>query len=155
MSARPVTWDLARRGPPSFFVPLGSWHVKSPNLWLINCPYHLCSAGRRQRPARECFMKRMIGTRNLLLVLLLVAIPAASFAGLAFSITIAPPPLPVYVQPPCPGDGYLWTPGYWAWGPAGYYWVPGTWIAPPSVGVYWTPGYWGYNNGYYGWNTGY
>jgi hypothetical protein len=21
--------------------------------------------------------------------------------------------LPVYTQPPCPFDGYLWTPGYW------------------------------------------
>ena len=30
------------------------------------------------------------------------------------SITIAPPALPVYVQPPVPAPGYLWTPGYWA-----------------------------------------
>ena len=29
--------------------------------------------------------------------------------------TEAPPPLPDYDQPPCPEDGYLWTPGYWAW----------------------------------------
>ena len=27
-----------------------------------------------------------------------------------------PPPLPVYEQPPCPVEGYIWTPGYWAWG---------------------------------------
>ena len=33
--------------------------------------------------------------------------------------TEAPPPLPEYEQPPCPEDGYLWTPGYWHWGPAG------------------------------------
>jgi hypothetical protein len=25
-----------------------------------------------------------------------------------------PPALPEYSQPPCPGNGYLWTPGYWA-----------------------------------------
>jgi hypothetical protein len=25
----------------------------------------------------------------------------------------APPALPDYDQPPCPGDNYLWTPGYW------------------------------------------
>ena len=25
----------------------------------------------------------------------------------------APPPLPDYDQPQAPGDGYLWTPGYW------------------------------------------
>ena len=46
----------------------------------------------------------------------------------------APPPLPDYEQPPCPEDGYLWTPGYWAWGGGGYYWVPGTWVQPPRVG---------------------
>jgi len=34
----------------------------------------------------------------------------------------APPPLPDYDQPPLPGDGYIWTPGYWAWAPAGYFW---------------------------------
>ena len=43
--------------------------------------------------------------------------------------TVAPPPLPVYLQPPVPGPGYLWSPGYWNWDPAfGYYWVPGTWV---------------------------
>ena len=67
----------------------------------------------------------------------------------------APPALPDYVQPPCPGDGYLWTPGYWAWGDGGYYWVPGVWVMPPSVGLLWTPGYWGFYGGYYGWHVGY
>ena len=28
-----------------------------------------------------------------------------------------PPPLPEYDQPQCPGDDYIWTPGYWAWSP--------------------------------------
>jgi hypothetical protein len=54
-----------------------------------------------------------------------------------------PPPLPVYEQPPCPVDGYIWTPGVWRWGAEGYFWVPGTWVAPPQVGFLWTPGYWG------------
>ena len=27
-----------------------------------------------------------------------------------------PPPLPVYEQPPCPEEGYVWTPGQWRWG---------------------------------------
>jgi hypothetical protein len=26
-----------------------------------------------------------------------------------------PPPLPQYSQPLCPGNGYLWTPGYWSY----------------------------------------
>ena len=53
-----------------------------------------------------------------------------------------PPPLPVYEQPPCPEEGYIWTPGLWRWGPEGYFWVPGTWVAPPQVGMLWTPGFW-------------
>jgi len=61
----------------------------------------------------------------------------------------APPPLPDYSQPPAPGDGYIWTPGYWAWGSSGYYWVPGTWVEPPYEGALWTPGYWGYTSGRY------
>jgi WXXGXW repeat (2 copies) len=71
------------------------------------------------------------------------------------NITIAPPELPVYDQPPLPDVGYIWIPGYWAWGPEGYYWVPGYWELPPAVGLLWTPGYWGWHDGYYAWNEGY
>jgi WXXGXW repeat (2 copies) len=84
-----------------------------------------------------------------------LAAPAQFSVGVGFTIGSPPPPLPYYSQPPAPYPNYQWTPGYWAWGPAGYYWVPGTWVAPPTVGLYWTPGYWGYSNGYYGWNAGY
>jgi WXXGXW repeat (2 copies) len=48
------------------------------------------------------------------------------------------------VQPEIPAPGYIWTPGYWAYGTDGYYWVPGTWVQPPAVGLLWTPGYWGW-----------
>jgi hypothetical protein len=79
---------------------------------------------------------------------------AQVFVGI--SATIAPPALPVYDQPPCPGPGYIWTPGYWAWDPTvGYYWVPGTWVLAPYPDELWTPGYWGWNNGFYVWNQGY
>lgn len=87
--------------------------------------------------------------------LLLCMAPQATKAGVAISITIAPPVLPVYTQPPCPEPGFIWTPGYWAWGPDGYYWVPGVWVAPPRVGLLWTPGYWGFAGGVYGWHAGY
>jgi hypothetical protein len=70
-------------------------------------------------------------------------------------ITIAPPELPVYDQPPLPAPGYIWSPGYWAYGTDGYYWVPGTWVLPPAVGLLWTPGYWGWRDGFYVWNAGY
>ena len=66
----------------------------------------------------------------------------------------APPPLPEYVQPPCPGDGYMWQPGYWAWSPSGYYWVPGAWVEAPYMGALWTPGYWGFYTGRYWFHPG-
>jgi len=102
-------------------------------------------------------MRSLLRPRNLVLLLFLFAMPAASFAqiGVGISIRIGPPALPVYAQPPAPADGYLWTPGYWAYGAAGYYWVPGVWVTPPRVGVLWTPGYWGFEGGLYGWHAGY
>ena len=90
-----------------------------------------------------------------LLALVILAVPATSRAQFSASITIAPPELVVYSQPICPQEGYLWTPGYWAYGDEGYFWVPGTWIEPPSEGLLWTPGYWGWNDGAYAWNGGY
>ena len=89
--------------------------------------------------------------------LLLCAAPTLSEAGvnLNFSVSVAPPVLPVYVQPPLPAPGYIWTPGYWAWGGTDYYWVPGTWVLPPASDVLWTPGYWSWRNGFYGWSPGY
>ena len=83
--------------------------------------------------------------------------PTASNAQIAVgvSIRVGPPALPVYPQPICPGAGYIWTPGYWAYGPDGYYWVPGTWVVAPAVGLLWTPGYWGWGGGFYAWHAGY
>jgi len=86
-----------------------------------------------------------------------LAFSVASFGQVAvgISVRIGPPPLPVYAQPICPGPGYIWTPGYWAWNDDdGYYWVPGTWVVAP-VGMLWTPGYWGWGGGVYVWHAGY
>lgn len=73
------------------------------------------------------------------------------------AVNDAPPALPDYEQPECPVDGYLWQPGYWAYGRdvAGYYWVPGAWVAPPQTGLLWTPPYWGFDNGRYVFHGGY
>ena len=78
-------------------------------------------------------------------------------AQISISVQIAPPELPVYVQPACPTDGYMWQPGYWAYSPYrnDYYWVPGSWIAPPAPGVLWTPPYWGYEGSRYVFHVGY
>jgi WXXGXW repeat (2 copies) len=103
-------------------------------------------------------MRARVSFFFLVAALLFAAIPAPSSAQLmvGFTIGVPPPALPYYSTiPAAPAPNYIWTPGYWAWGPYGYYWVPGTWILAPQTGYYWTPGYWGYNNGYYGWNQGY
>ena len=93
--------------------------------------------------------------RAMLLALLVCLIPAPSNAAVFISVGFAPPVLPVYVQPPCPEAGWMWTPGYWAYGPDGYYWVPGTWVPAPYEGALWTPGYWGWGSGLYVWHPGY
>ena len=92
-----------------------------------------------------------------LLVLATLAAPRHSNAAVSIGISVgfAPPELPVYEQPPVPGPGYIWAPGYWAYGPNGYYWVPGTWVLPPSVGLYWTPPWWGWNGSAYAFHAGY
>jgi hypothetical protein len=92
-----------------------------------------------------------------LLSLILLSFSAASFGQVAVGISVrfGPPAIPVYAQPICPGPGYFWTPGYWAWSDeGGYYWVPGTWVVAP-VGLLWTPGYWGWGGGFYHWYPGY
>ena len=94
------------------------------------------------------------------LCFLLLGMPALFTAGaasaqVAISVTIAPPELPVYEQPLCPGDGYIWTPGYWAWDGEDYYWVPGTWVLAPQVGYFWTPPYWGWGGSAFIFYAGY
>jgi len=88
-----------------------------------------------------------------------VALPGTASAQVAveFSVGFAPPALPVYEQPICPGEGYIWTPGYWAWDDddGDYYWVPGTWVVAPRVGYLWTPGYWGWGGEAYVFHVGY
>src|SRR6202171_583216 len=103
--------------------------------------------GKRGMTARGITMQiRFI--RTLLFALVVLCMSAASFAqiGVGIVVTFAPPPLPVYEQPLCPEDGYIWTPGYWAYGDDfdDYYWVPGTWVLAPEVGFLWTPAYWGW-----------
>jgi hypothetical protein len=94
---------------------------------------------------------------SLMLAAGLLTVSGQSRAQVAvdISVRIAPPVLPVYVQPICPEPGYLWVPGYWAFGPDGYFWVPGTWVEPPEVGLLWTPGYWEWEGGLYIWHAGY
>jgi hypothetical protein len=108
---------------------------------------------------KEWLMRRISLSAFFLLAGLLLIVPAPAPAqiavGVGISVHIGPPALPVYEQPICPGAGYMWTPGYWAYGADGYYWVPGTWVMAPAVGLLWTPGYWGWGGGLYAWHAGY
>jgi len=99
----------------------------------------------------------MLSIRRVMFTLVLLAGAHAAFAQVGIAITIAPPALPVYVQPACPGDGYIWTPGYWAYDYDNddYYWVPGTWVLAPEIGFFWTPGYWGWESDRFIFHEGY
>ncbi|HEY1807811.1 MAG TPA: hypothetical protein VGG42_04565 [Acidobacteriaceae bacterium] len=63
---------------------------------------------------------------------------AAAQAQIRFGVRVGVAPVAVAV-PPCPGVGYIWTPGYYY----GSVWVPGRWMfggygAGPYVGAYGT-----------------
>src|SRR5271170_4614673 len=110
---------------------------------------------KMKRSVRRRAFGLVLGVLMLTLSVLSLSTASPAQIGIGISVRIGPPALPVYAQPICPGAGYLWTPGYWAWDDdGGYYWVPGTWVVAP-VGMLWTPGYWGWNNGLYVWNGGY
>jgi hypothetical protein len=91
------------------------------------------------------------------LVMLAAPTPTPAQVSVGISVSFAPPELPVYEQPICPGDGYIWTPGYWAWDEDAddYYWVPGTWVLAPEVGFLWTPGWWGWGGSAFIFHEGY
>jgi len=100
-------------------------------------------------------------------IALLISVSGLALAAPAFAQQLAcapvatvdrpPPPLPVYEQPPLPGPGYIWSPGYWGWDEdeSDYYWTPGTWVQPPGPGLLWTPGYWAWSAGAFIFHEGY
>jgi len=95
--------------------------------------------------------------RSLLLAFVMLVLSTASVAQVNVVIRIGPPPLPIYEQPFCPGEGYLWVPGYWAYDYDfnDYYWVPGTWVLAPEPGLLWTPGYWAWGGDRFFFHEGY
>ena len=101
------------------------------------------------------FLRALLSALMVVGLLAVPLVPSKASVSIGISVGIAPPVLPIYEQPPIPGPGYIWTPGYWAWGPYGYYWVPGTWVFPPVIGVLWTPPWWGWVGGVYLFHAGY
>ena len=73
---------------------------------------------------KERTMRTSIAIKGLLFSIVLLVFSNSGLAqiGIGISVNFGPPPLPVYEQPICPAEGYLWTPGYWAYDPLyGYY----------------------------------
>jgi YXWGXW repeat-containing protein len=112
--------------------------------------------------AKGITMRIISSIRSTLFALVVLAMSGSALAQISLSISFAPPELPIYEQPLCPGDGYLWTPGYWAYSDDDYYFVPGTWVMAPEPGLLWTPAYWGwggngfvFNEGYWGEHVGF
>ena len=92
---------------------------------------------------------------------LVVMMPTAAHAefsvGLDIRVGYAPPPMPIYDQPPIPGPDYIWVPGHWAWSDwiDDYYWVQGYWEQPPEPELLWTPAWWGWDEGAFRFHPGY
>lgn len=101
-------------------------------------------------------MRTSLAIQSLLFSFVLFILSHAALAQIDISVSFGPPPLPVYEQPICPDDGYIWTPGYWAYDDDdGYYWVPGTWVEAPQAGFLWTPAYWGWDGNAFLFHEGY
>jgi hypothetical protein len=135
-------------------------HASRPNSGPLNPrnPQQQSITGKaKDHRQEETKMRIICSIRSLCFAGVLLAVSAAAYAQIGISISFAPPELPVYEQPFCPGEGYLWTPGYWAYADDdyGYYWVPGTWVMAPQPGLLWTPAYWGWGGNGYVFNEGY
>ena len=137
------------------------WYKSSKNTSISSQSSQEAAADRaseilkgRGKWTRRSMVSLLLG--SLLLMLATMAAPTKASASVGIFVSFGPPAIPVYAQPYCPGPGYIWTPGYWAWDPVyGYYWVPGTWVPAPFIGAMWTPGYWGWYNSGYAWYPGY
>jgi WXXGXW repeat (2 copies) len=155
-AACPVQKNLT---PPrrEAFEPLWSTFRPQSAAPFIRATRSRAPAGKRRVIGKRKFMRSIPSIRSLIFVLVVLGISAASYAQVGISVTFGPPELPVYEQPPIPGAGYIWTPGYWAWSDdvGDYYWVPGTWVMAPEPGLLWTPAYWGWEGNAYLFHEGY
>jgi hypothetical protein len=87
--------------------------------WKQNAEAH----GKSAEASGGFPMKGVLGAFVLAAASLIPAAAAHAQVGIAVQIG---PPAPAYYAgyvPPCPGPGYIWTPGYYA----GAAWVPGRW----------------------------
>lgn len=58
------------------------------------------------------------------------------------------PPAPLEEEPlDQPGEGYVWTDGYWNWDGGEWDWVSGSWMLPPDGQIFVPPAYYAYGGG--------
>jgi len=91
-------------------------------------------------------MKRVL--RALVLTGIMGIAAAAAQAQVSVYFGVRAPQAYAYSNyvPPCPGEGYAWTAGYYTYGPYGQVWVPGRWIRHYD-------GYYRHDNGWHrGWD---
>ena len=55
-------------------------------------------------------MRNVRSIRSLLLALAMLSVCAVSSAQVFLSVNFGPPALPVYEQPVCPNEGFIWVP---------------------------------------------
>ena len=59
-----------------------------------------------------------------------------------WDVTTAPPPPQQETQPPSPGAGHVWVPGFWQWNGSRHVWSAGHWAEPPQTGMTWQAPKW-------------
>ncbi len=57
-------------------------------------------------------------------------------------VVAPPPPRREYHRPPCPGVGFVWIDGYWAWHGGRHVWIGGRWDRPPHGRRHWVAPRW-------------
>ncbi|MBI4502170.1 MAG: YXWGXW repeat-containing protein [Gemmatimonadetes bacterium] len=57
-------------------------------------------------------------------------------------LQVGPPPAPVEVISPRPGEYFVWIEGSWLWDDQVYVWSPGRWVRAPRPEAVWVPGSW-------------
>src|SRR5215470_11785468 len=105
------------------FASPGVSHNKDALKWRFRPPFPPQQKSTQQNARKVGIMRiaRLISSLFLSFAVASLAIPVPSRAQVAvgISVRIGPPVSPVYVQPTCPGHGYIRVPGYWAYGPDG------------------------------------
>ena len=75
--------------------------------------------------------------------------PVMTVAPSMVEVMQAPPPPQQEVQPPSPGAGQVWVPGFWQWNGSRHVWAAGHWTPPPQPNMAWDPPRWENQGGKY------